>query len=147
MTLYTIGFTKKTAEVFFNLISNHQIEMLVDIRRNNSSQLAGFSKGEDLKFFLEKICQCKYEHRIDFAPEKDTLEQYKKGKISWDQYIAEYVPLMQSKKAPQDFLMKYSNINKICILCSEPTPEYCHRRLFAELIRNCSSKEISIIHI
>jgi len=147
MILFTMGFTQKSAEVFFDLINKHQIEMLIDIRRNNSSQLAGFSKSEDLKFFLAKICQCEYEHRIDFAPEKDTLERYKKKKIDWEQYVSEYVPLMQSRKAPEEFVKRYANFNNVCILCSEPTPEHCHRRLFAELIKSCSPNGITIVHI
>ena len=147
MTLYTIGFTQKTAEQFFNLIKNNQIELLVDIRLNNKSQLAGFSKGEDLKYFLNEICNCKYEHCVEYAPAKDTLDRYKKGKIGWDEYVSEYIPLMQSRKAPQKFLKKFAGINNVCLLCSEPTPEQCHRRLIAEMIEEIAPKEISVIHI
>lgn len=147
MTLYTIGFTQKTAEHFFGLIKTNHIELLVDIRLNNKSQLAGFSKGEDLRFFLNEICNCKYEHCVEYAPTKDILDRYKKGKIDWSQYVSEYIPLMGSRKAPEKFLSKFSNIKNICLLCSEPTPERCHRRLLAEMIEKAAPNDISVIHI
>ena len=45
MTIYTIGFTQKSAEQFFEAIKKNNIELLIDVRLNNKSQLAGFSKG------------------------------------------------------------------------------------------------------
>lgn len=147
MTLYTIGFTKKTAEQFFGLIKANHIELLVDIRLNNKSQLAGFSKGDDLRFFLNEICSCKYVHCVEYAPTKDILDRYKTGKIDWNQYVLEYVPLMESRKAAEKFLSDFSYIKNICLLCSEPTPEKCHRRLFAEMIKKAAPNDISIIHI
>ena len=55
MKLYTIGFTKKSARRFFELIKLHNIDVLVDVRLNNKSQLAGFTKEEDLEYFLSEI--------------------------------------------------------------------------------------------
>lgn len=147
MTLYTIGFTKKTAEQFFSLIKTNHIELLVDIRLNNKSQLAGFSKGDDLRFFLNEICSCKYAHCVEYAPTKDILDRYKNGKIDWSQYVLEYIPLMESRKAPEKFLNEFSDIKNICLLCSEPTPEQCHRRLFAEMVEKAAPNDVSIIHI
>lgn len=147
MTLYTIGFTQKTAEQFFQLIKKHGIELLIDIRLNNKSQLAGFTKGEDLRFFLKEICNCQYEYCAEFAPTKDILDRYKKGKINWDEYVSEYIPLMKSRKAPEKFIKRYSGTTKVCLLCSEPTPEQCHRRLFAEMVEASAPNEISVIHI
>lgn len=80
MQIFTMGFTKKSAEVFFNLIREHHIEILIDVRLNNHSQLAGFTKGRDLSFFLKEICNCEYSHEIPFAPTKDILDRYKKIK-------------------------------------------------------------------
>lgn len=147
MKLFTIGFTKKSAAQFFKLIRDNQIKLLVDIRLNNTSQLAGFSKGEDLEFFLKELCDCQYEHCIEYAPTKDTLDRYKKKEISWEKYVSEYQPLMLSRLAPQKFLKKYGSIDNVCLLCSEPTPEQCHRRLLAEMIKTTSEEKVSVIHL
>ena len=82
MQIYTMGFTKKSAEEFFGLLKDNEIEMLIDVRLNNQSQLAGFTKGRDLAFFLRKICKCSYSHEIQFAPTKMILDNYKKQIIS-----------------------------------------------------------------
>lgn len=146
MNLYTIGFTQKSAEEFFGLIKKYKIEMLVDIRLNNKSQLAGFSKGKDLEYFLDEICNCKYEHCIEYAPSKEILDNYKKRVITWDDYVNQYVPMMQKRKVQEKFLKKFLNYNSVCLLCSEPTPEKCHRRLLAEMIAEGNS-EIIVKHI
>ena len=81
MQVYTMGFTKKNAENFFGLIKKNGIEILIDVRLNNQSQLAGFTKGRDLSFFLREICKCAYSHEIQFAPTKLILDNYKKNLI------------------------------------------------------------------
>ena len=134
MVLYTIGFTQKSAQQFFELIKSNNIDMLVDIRLNNKSQLAGFTKGADLRYFLEEICNCKYQHCIEYAPTKDILDSYKKKAISWDEYVRQYIPLMQKRNAVQKFTERFAKYRAVCLLCSEATPEYCHRRLLSEMI-------------
>ena len=134
MVLYTIGFTQKSAQQFFELIKSNSIDMLVDIRLNNKSQLAGFTKGDDLRYFLGEICNCKYQHCIEYAPTKDILDSYKKKAISWDEYVRQYIPLMQKRNAVQKFVERFEKYRAVCLLCSEPTPEYCHRRLLSEMI-------------
>lgn len=134
MVLYTIGFTQKSAQQFFELIKSNNIDMLVDIRLNNKSQLAGFAKGNDLRYFLEEICNCEYHHCIEYAPTKDILDSYKKKTISWDEYVRQYIPLMQKRNAVQKFAERFAKYRAVCLLCSEPTPEYCHRRLLSEMI-------------
>ncbi len=146
MVLYTIGFTQKSAEQFFELIKENHIDMLVDIRLNNKSQLAGFTKGSDLRYFLEEICKCKYQHCIEYAPTKDILDSYKKKSISWDEYVSQYIPLMKKRNAAQSFVEKFAKYKAVCLLCSESTPEYCHRRLLAELIV-ADYPEITIKHL
>lgn len=146
MTLYTIGFTQKTAETFFGAIRSHQIEMLVDVRLNNRSQLAGFTKGDDLRYFLDQICRCRYEHCVEFAPSKDIFDGYKKKNIDWNEYVAQFIPLMQSRNAVEKFMERFSKYDSVCLLCSEPTPEYCHRRLLAEMIA-AEHPEISVKHL
>ncbi len=86
-TIYTMGFTQKNAEKFFKLIKAYNIDILVDIRLNNKSQLAGFTKGEDLKYFLHEICDCEYSHRVDHAATRDIQDGYKKKAITWDQCV------------------------------------------------------------
>lgn len=146
MILYTIGFTQKSAETFFELIKSNKINVLVDIRLNNKSQLAGFTKGEDLRYFLDQICDCKYQHCVEYAPTKTILDSYKKKSIDWDEYVKQYIPLMQSRKSVEKFIERFSKYDSVCLLCSEATPEYCHRRLFAEMIvENCP--DIIVKHI
>lgn len=146
MDLFTIGFTQKSAEQFFELIKKHKIELLLDIRLNNKSQLAGFTKGSDLKYFLTQICECKYDHCIDCAPTKEILDAYKKGQISWEDYESLYLPLMGKRKAVSTVLKKTAQYERVCLLCSEPTPEQCHRRLLAELVA-ASDPSIHVKHI
>lgn len=146
MVLYTIGFTQKSAEQFFELIKKHKIELLLDIRLNNKSQLAGFTKGKDLEYFLDQICACKYDHCIDCAPTKEILDAYKKKQISWNDYEKIYRPLMEKRKAVEIVLNKADQYEHVCLLCSEPSPEQCHRRLLAELVA-ASDPTIRIEHI
>ncbi len=146
MTVYTIGFTQKTAERFFELLREHQIQMLVDIRLNNKSQLAGFTKGEDLRYFLKEICGCGYAHCEEFAPTKQILDDYKKKQSGWEDYVSRYLPLMEQRGAAERFLKRFAGYERVCLLCSEPTPERCHRRLLAELIRE-RAPETEIKHL
>jgi uncharacterized protein (DUF488 family) len=146
MKLFTIGFTKKTAEQFFGLIKKNEIDLLIDVRLNNKTQLAGFTKGDDLAYFLSQICDCEYEHQLDFAPTKDLLDGYKDKKIAWSAYEVEFLKLLATRKACVDFISKYSGFQNIVLLCSEPTAERCHRRLLAESIANANSIE-SLTHI
>ena len=132
MQIYTMGFTKKSAEEFFGLLKDNEIEMLIDVRLNNQSQLAGFTKGRDLAFFLRKICKCSYSHEIQFAPTKMILDNYKKQIISWSEYEEEYNQLINRRKVSDIFKDKYRNYERVLLLCSEATSENCHRRLLAE---------------
>ena len=43
MEIYSIGFTKKSAGEFFGALKTAGIERLLDVRLNNTSQLAGFA--------------------------------------------------------------------------------------------------------
>lgn len=137
-----MGFTKKTAEEFFTKINAHNIDMLVDVRFNNRSQLAGFTKGPDLRYFLENLCGCSYNQEISFAPTKEILDDYKKNKISWEEYELLYNDLIEKRRVERIYERKYASYNNILFLCSEPTPECCHRRLLAEYIANKENQEI-----
>lgn len=135
MTIYTMGFAQKNAEQFFNLIRKNKIEMLIDIRLNNKSQLAGFTKGSDLPFLLEEICKCQYVHKIEYAPTKEILSSYQNKEIDWVGYEQRFIPLIKQRRIEQDFLNEFINYNRVCLLCTEPTPEMCHRRLVAEYLK------------
>ncbi len=147
MIIYTMGFTQKTAEQFFELIKKNGVELLVDVRLNNKSQLAGFTKGTDLAYFLKEICGTKYIHCDEFAPTKELLSDYQKGKASWDDYVNVFDEIMERRGAYKKFLDRFGQFNKVCLLCSEPTPEQCHRRLVAEKIQSFSPEKVEVIHL
>jgi uncharacterized protein (DUF488 family) len=143
--LYTIGFTKKTAEQFFELLKEKQVKKLIDIRINNSSQLAGFAKGGDLDYFVRQICGIDYKHIIDFAPTKDLLSDYQKKIVDWAEYQKIYRKLIENRKISQKY--KVNTFDGACFLCSEETPEQCHRRLLVEYFKEISLDEVKIVHI
>ena len=142
--LYTIGFTKKNAKQFFHLLRSNKVVKIVDTRVNNTSQLAGYAKADDLKFFAQEIGLMKYEHNIDFAPTKELLSRYRKKEISWEDYEIEYLNLLDYRKIAQK--IEINQLHKSCLLCSEHTPEYCHRRLLAEYLKNVGY-DLKIVHL
>ena len=147
MIIYTIGFTQKSAETFFETLRKLYVKILIDVRLFNSTQLAGFAKKNDLKYFLKAICNCDYIHCVNYAPTKKILEDYKKEKITWKDYELQYKILMDERKAVKDFITCFNEIyDSVCLLCAEPTPEHCHRRLFAELIAE-KLDDVEIIHL
>ena len=146
MIIYTIGFTQKSAEEFFELIKQNHIDLLVDIRLNNKSQLAGFSKGSDLKYFLKEICGTEYIHCPEFAPDKELLSNYQKGTVSWERYEEEFDMLMNLRGDYEKFVDRFHAYERVCLLCSEPTAEHCHRRLVAEKIQS-ENDDVDIVHI
>jgi uncharacterized protein YeaO (DUF488 family) len=141
-----MGFTKKSARQFFEILTANKIDLLLDIRLNNKSQLAGFSKGEDLMYFLKEICDCAYDHYLELAPTKEILDAYKRKQISWAEYAISYAALIEERDAVKTFFSRYADYQNIVLLCSEPTADQCHRRLAAEKIVD-SNSNISITHI
>jgi uncharacterized protein (DUF488 family) len=145
VTLYTIGFTKKTAEQFFELLKKNNVSKLIDVRINNSSQLAGFAKGKDLEYFVKQICGADYMHITDFAPTKDLLAKWQKEEINWEEYTNVYLSLLKSRSIIRKYGIK--NFDNACFLCSEETSEYCHRRLLVEYLKEHSKEDIKIKHL
>ena len=145
ITFYTIGFTKKSAEQFFNLLRDNHVKQLIDVRISNSSQLAGFAKGKDLEFFLKEICHIPYKQVIDFAPTKELLDKWHKQEVSWTEYETIYTSILKER----DILRKHGiqQFDGSCFLCSEETPENCHRRLLVEYMKKLSTEDINIIHL
>jgi uncharacterized protein (DUF488 family) len=142
--LFTIGFTKKNAKTFFTKLRNAGVERLIDIRLNNVSQLAGFAKRDDLIFFLKELCNCDYKHMPNFAPTKEILDAYKKKDIGWDEYVKRFSGLIIERKIENKITA--DELNNACFLCSEPTPEQCHRRLVAEYLKE-KLGDIEIKHL
>ncbi len=142
--LFTIGFTKKNAEIFFGKLKKSGIVKLIDIRLNNVSQLAGFTKKDDLVYFLKKICDCDYMYEPLLAPTKEILDAYKKNEITSSEYEKRFNGLLISRKVHT--LLSSSELHMACLLCSEPTPDKCHRRLVAEFFKK-SFEDIEIIHL
>lgn len=142
MQLFTIGFTKKTAQKFFSTLSAVGVKRIVDIRLNTTSQLSGFAKQPDLCYFLQTICGIDYRQLPVFAPSKEILSAYKKKEIDWDNYEKRYSTLLQERRAETIITTVR---DKDCLLCSEDTPEFCHRRLAAEYIQK--HRDVAIVHL
>jgi uncharacterized protein (DUF488 family) len=134
MEIYSIGFTQKSAAEFFGTLKAYGIERLLDVRLNNTSQLAAFAKQADLAYFLREICGVAYEHEPLLAPTQDILDAFKKKKGSWDTYVEAYLALIRSRKI-ESVLSKESFQKKTVLLCSEATAEHCHRRLALEYLQ------------
>jgi uncharacterized protein (DUF488 family) len=134
MEIYSIGFTQKSAREFFGALKTHGIERLLDVRLNNTSQLAAFAKQADLAYFVEEICGAVYEHEPLLAPTQEILDSFKKQKGSWETYNKAYLDLIRSRKV-ESALSKESFKKKTVLLCSEPTAENCHRRLALEYLQ------------
>lgn len=145
MKLYTIGFTKKTAEKFFTLLKNNSVACLVDIRLNPTGQLAGFARQADLPYFLTELVACSYIHIPLLAPTDEILGEYRKDH-NWPRYIERFEALMESRDVPRSLDRATFEESACCLLCSEETPEKCHRRLVAERIAKVWPG-VEIIHL
>jgi len=143
MNLYTIGFSQKSAEEFFNILKLNNIIRLIDIRLNNRSQLAGFTNVKHLPYFLQ-IHGIEYLYRPDFSPSKELLNGYKNKSISWKEYEIEYNKIIVQRNLIEK--IDWNIFNDSVLLCSEPTAEQCHRRLLAEYLAQNKS-EIKIKHL
>ena len=132
MTLFTVGFTKKNAQKFFEMLRRSGARRIVDVRLNNVSQLAGFAKKDDLSYFLKTICDMDYVHLPELAPTQDMLDEYKKRKGDWQTYEKRFLDLMEQRQI--ELTVDKSVIKDSCLLCSEDKPHHCHRRLVAEYL-------------
>jgi uncharacterized protein (DUF488 family) len=145
MEIYTIGFTQTTAESFFGRLKGASVARLLDVRLNNSSQLAGFAKAKDLPYFLRELIGARYEHEPLLAPTQELLDAFKKRRGSWADYEHSFMALMSSRAIesaldPADFQ------TSTALLCSEATAEHCHRRLVCEYLAG-HWPELTAIHL
>jgi uncharacterized protein (DUF488 family) len=131
--VFTIGFTQKTARTFFELLRSSGAKRIVDVRLNNISQLAGFAKKDDLRYFAHEVCDIDYMHLPELAPTKDILDAYKKHRGDWAVYTEKFLKLMEQRRVedtiPKDIL------DGGCLLCSEHEPEHCHRSLVIQYLQ------------
>lgn len=130
--IFTIGFTKKSARRFFTLLKESGVRRLIDTRLNNVSQLAGFAKRDDLEYFAKAICGIDYLHELLLAPNQDMLDTYKKQKGDWAIYEREFMALLAERQIESK--LSPDLLHDSCLLCSEDTPEHCHRRLVVEYL-------------
>ena len=142
--VYTIGFTKKSAAEFFELLRKSGAQRVVDVRLNNVSQLAGFSKRDDLKYFLREICHIDYIHLPILDPTSEILDAYKKHNGDWNVYELAFSDLIRKREIEKR--LDPAIIKGGCLLCSEEKPHHCHRRLVAEYLRQCWG-DIDIKHL
>lgn len=133
--IFTIGFTKKNAAQFFQILQKAGIKRLIDVRLNNSSQLAAFAKKDDLAYFLKEICQAEYLHLPILAPTQNMLDQYKKEKLGWEFYKPSFLALMQERQIEKE--IDKALFEEPCVLlCSEHLAEHCHRILVLQYLQD-----------
>jgi uncharacterized protein (DUF488 family) len=134
MEVFTIGFAQRTAAEFFGALKSAGVKRVLDVRLKNSSQLAGFTKRDDLPYLLREICGADYVHEPLLAPTQDLLDDYKKRKGSWKDYERRFLKLLEQRRVEQKIDPQLFD-GPTALLCSEPTAEHCHRRLVLEYLR------------
>ena len=147
ITIYSIGFTQKSAEQFFGLIKKNKIDLLIDVRQNPNGQLSRFAFEKDLPYFLDKLADgCKYVHRVDLAPQNDLLKEVRtKGSAMSKEYRffeLEFNKYLENKSEIGNFIDRFSTYNNVVLLCSEHTTEKCHRRLVIDMLLEKFSSEV-----
>lgn len=145
MEIYSIGFTRKTAAEFFGALRSAGIRRLLDVRLHNTSQLAGFAKRDDLAFFLREICAAGYRHEPLLAPTQELLADYQNKRLPWPGYEEQFLALMAARRV-ETVLDQGSFRTPTVLLCSEPTPEQCHRRLVIEYL-DSTWGDVEAVHL
>ena len=143
MKIFTIGFTKTTAQRFFTRLKDSGAKNLVDVRLNNISQLAGFAKRDDLKYFTNALCGMGYQHVPALAPTQEMLDAYKKGGGDWDSYALKFNDLISKRHIET---LDREMLDGGCLICSEDKPHHCHRRLVAEYLQQ-RWPDVEVVHL
>jgi uncharacterized protein (DUF488 family) len=143
--VFTIGFTEKSAQDFFSLLKNSSVKQIFDVRLNNVSQLSGFAKKNDLKFFLKNLCDIEYVALPELAPESKMLKQYREKSISWVEYENRYLELLDSRNVEK--IIQPIHLVDTCLLCSEHNPQFCHRRLALEYLNSRWPTAVNVQHL
>ena len=134
MEVFTVGFAKHSAREFFGKLRNAGVRRLIDVRLNNVSQLAGFTKKDDLEFFMREVCDADYVHLPVLAPTQEMLNAYRKSGESWSSYERQFLSLMADRRIEQRVEQSLFDVPSV-LLCSEPTAAQCHRRLVLEYLQ------------
>jgi uncharacterized protein (DUF488 family) len=145
MEIFTIGFTQRSARDFFGALRRAGIKRLLDVRLHNSSQLAGYSKRDDLAYFLAELCGAAYVHEPLLAPTPELFDRYKKNGGSWSDYARDFLALLDERQVAAKLDRREFDAPTV-LLCSEPTPERCHRRLVAEYLQE-KWGDLEIVHL
>lgn len=145
MNTFTIGFTQKNAEQFFRLLKRNDVARIIDVRLNNVSQLSGFAKKDDLKYFLAELCHADYIHIRDLAPTQDILGAYQKKSITWQAYEDKFLNLMAQRNIERT--IDKNLLDHGCLLCSEHQPHQCHRRLVVEYLNRHWDSALEVVHL
>jgi len=142
--VFTIGYADKNARKFFTILKEAGIKKVIDVRLYNTSQLAGFTKKQDIGYFLQSIVGAEYVHMPIMAPTKQLLNDYKKGLINWQQYETQFKAIIAQRQIQKHIILQ--DMDMSCFLCSEAKPDNCHRRLVAEYLAE-HWQNISIQHL
>lgn len=81
------------------------------------------------------ICDAAYQHEPLLAPTQEMLDEYRKNKTGWEVYERRFLALMRERRIEAQIARSLFATPTV-LLCSEATPEYCHRRLVAEYLRD-----------
>jgi len=146
MKIYTIGFTQKKAQDFFETLRRHQVRRVVDIRLKPNGQLAGFARQADLPYFLSQLADgCAYIHLVELSPTEELFNEYR-ATGNWEEYVLRFESLLDQRDIPARLRMDDFIAADSCLLCSEATPDRCHRRLVAERLA-ISWPDVHILHL
>ena len=146
MKIYTIGYTKKSAEEFFGLLEEHGVDRVLDVRLKNTSQLAGFTKKDDLEYFLRRILGIDYFHLEFLAPTADLMREYREAGEDWELYTREFSKLLEERDVLNTLERSLFSEKQCCLMCSEPDADHCHRRLVAEHLQE-AWPDIEVVHL
>ena len=142
--IFTIGHAGKNAREFFTILKQAGIRKVIDVRLYNTSQLAGFTKRQDIEYFLQAIVGAEYIHLPIIAPTKQLLNDYKKGLINWQQYEKQFKSIIARRQIEKHLIPQ--DMDMSCFLCSEAKSDNCHRRLVAEYLAE-HWQNVSIHHL
>jgi uncharacterized protein (DUF488 family) len=143
--IFTIGFTKTSAEDFFGRLERASVKAVVDVRLKSESQLSGFAKGRDLEFFLKELIGVSYERAEILAPTAEMLTSYQRKEIGWNAYAERYLELLEKRGAAKN--LSDQLVGGVCLLCSEHLPHHCHRRLAADYLRKTLNIDLEVMHL
>ena len=144
-TLYTIGTQGRSLSNFITTLREAGVDAVTDIRLRNTSQLAGYTKRDDLAFLLREGFGLAYEHRPELAPTPEILDAYRQDK-DWAAYERGFIPVLSERRAEavgEEILACY---RAPCLLCQEAKPAKCHRRLVAEYWES-HLPDLTIVHL